>query len=61
MKSNKIEFYRNYPIPPPWAERHVRPNLKQSPIGLMGQVFTKGLGDWGSIPGGVIPDSKNGT
>ena len=30
-------------------------------IGLMGRVFTNGLGDWGSIPVWVIPDAKNGT
>ena len=30
-------------------------------IGLMSRVFANGLGDWGSIPGRVIPDSKNDT
>ena len=30
-------------------------------IGFMNRVFTNGPGDWGSIPGGVIPKTKNGT
>ena len=31
-------------------------------IGLMSRVFTNGPGDWGSIPGRVIPKTrKNGT
>ena len=27
-------------------------------IGLMSTVFANGLGDWGSIPGQVIPKTK---
>ena len=27
-------------------------------IGLMSRVFTNGLGDWGSIPGRVIPKTQ---
>ena len=27
-------------------------------IGLMSRVFDNGLGDWGSIPGRVIPKTK---
>ena len=30
----------------------------QSLIGLMSRVFTNGLGDRGSIPGGVIPETQ---
>ena len=31
-------------------------------IGLVSRVFANGLGDWGSIPGRVIPKTrKNGT
>ena len=32
-------------------------------IGLVGRVFARGLGDWGSIPGRIIPKTlkKNGT
>ena len=28
------------------------------PIGLLGRVFTNGPGDWGSIPGQVIPKTQ---
>ena len=28
-------------------------------IGLMSRVFANGLGDWGSIPGQVIPKIQN--
>ena len=27
-------------------------------VGLMSRVFTNGLGDWGSIPGQVIPKTQ---
>ena len=30
----------------------------QPVIGLLGRVFTNGLGDWGSIPGQVIPKTQ---
>ena len=30
-------------------------------IGLVGRVFANGPGDLGSIPGRVIPKTKNGT
>ena len=40
--------------------------LKKQLIGQVGRVFTNGPGDWGSIPGRVIPKTlkkkkKNGT
>ena len=31
------------------------------PIGLVDRVFVNGPENWDLIPGGVIPDSKNGT
>ena len=37
-------------------------NLHGRAIGLMSRVFTNSLGDWGSIPGRVIPKTqKNDT
>ena len=34
--------------------------VKNQLFGIVGRMFTNGLGDWGSIPGQAIP-LKNGT
>ena len=34
------------------------PNQIDQAICLMSRVFTNGLGDWGSIPGRVIPKTQ---
>ena len=37
---------------------HYLANTKFSAIGLMSKVFANGSGDWGSIPGQVIPKTQ---
>ena len=55
MRGILIDEKSSFPHPPLYKEIYTLHLFRLITIGLMSRVFANGFGNWGSIPGRVIP------